>query len=328
MKDLIIKAWPELTGYKPSTIRIERSAGTKHPLYFDFAGCKEISSTGLTVWLLRSLSFLKQSKHRREYSTELFKDNEILYKVRQLSFFYHLNRYIQNNNMFTHETNYDGPFETLYHTSFNNREVISLPIYCLNLNSFTKEKRRDVLYPLRSMLMEVLSPYGMDYYFNQCQFISIVSEMCKNSADHTNGEAFLGLDFVLIPEKKSIEIHFVFGDLGCGIKKNVQKYLFSLDEQKKRIPHMSFSEAYRRALTRGFTTKPNSEYNKGIGMSLIREGCQGIGVELSVFDAFSRYRLSSVLKLTHEELRRYFYPFTKDQTQPFYYYGVIRGEKK
>ena len=91
---------------------------------------------------------------------------------------------------------------------------------------------------------------------------------------------------------------------------------------------MSFSDAYHFALTRGFTTKPNNKNNKGLGMTIIREGSQGINMNISMFDAFSRCLLSSISKITHKELRKYFFPFTKDQTQPFYYYGVIMGEKR
>lgn len=326
MKNINFKAWPELTAFYPSTIRIERATATKHPLFLDFSGCREISSTGLTVWLLRILSFIKQSPKRREYSTELFSSNEWLHKIKQLSFFHHLNQYAVNCDMHVPETEYSGPFKPLQHYSFNNREVISYPIFCLDLTEQRDGERRDVITPFRKTLMELLIPFKERYNFNACQFITIISEMLKNSADHTNEEAFCGLDIVHIKEEGSITIHFVFGDLGAGIKKDIQNYMLPSSIKKQRISHMSFSDTYHYALTRGFTTKPDNEINKGIGMSLILEGGKKINMELSVFDAFSRCLLSSISKVTHEELRKFFYPYTKDQTQPFYYYGVIKGE--
>jgi hypothetical protein len=328
MKNIYFKAWPELTAYHPSTTRIERSSASEHSLFLDFSGCLEISSTGLTVWLLRILSFIKQSSSRRNYSTELFSNNDLLFSIRQLSFFYHLDYYANNNDMFDTETGYDGPFELLHHYSFNNRKTISLPIYCFNLRGYKKEERRNASFPFRKMLMEELRPFEKSYNLNICQFITILTEMLKNSADHTDDEAFFGLDIVNMPEKDSIAIHFVLGDMGCGIKKNIQDYLLSPEAKKKRVPHMSFSDAYHFALTRGCTTKPNNKNNKGLGMTLIREGSQGVNMDISMFDAFSRCLLSSISKITHEELRKYFFPFTKDQTQPFYYYGVIMGEKR
>ena len=104
MKNINLKAWPELTAFYPSFIRIERASMSMHPLFLDFTGCREISSTGLTVWLLRILNFVQQSPRRREYTTELFDNNLLLSGVRQLSFFKHLNNHLNRNDMFVEET--------------------------------------------------------------------------------------------------------------------------------------------------------------------------------------------------------------------------------
>ena len=173
--------------------------------------------------------------------------------------------------------------------------------------------------------METLSSFSKMSNVNICQFIVVLTEMIKNSADHTDNEAFFGLD--VVQENKKVAIHFVFGDMGLGIKKNIQTYLATSVLKKKRASHLSFSDAYHFALTQGCTTKPKSENNKGLGMTLIREGSQGANIDISMFDAYSRCLLSAITKITHEELRKFFYPFTKDQTQPFYYYGVVVGEK-
>ena len=82
-------------------------------------------------------------------------------------------------------------------------------------------------------------------------------------------------------------------------------------DKQHRVLRWGFSDAYHYALKLGFTTKPNNADNKGIGMSLIVEGGNGINMELSVFDAFSRGLLSSLItKATHKELRKFFYAFT------------------
>lgn len=325
MKNINLKAWPELTAFYPSMIQIERSPSSDHPLFLDFSGCKEVSSTGLTVWLLRILKYIKLGKIRRNYSTNLFNENDLLFKIRQLSFFHHLNQYADVNDMFVQEVANSGPFKLIEHYSFNNRKTTSLPIYCFNLKNHKKEERRNAKLPFRKMLMEQLKHYEDASTLNICQFIIIVTEIFKNCADHTEDEAFFGLDIVHLQEDDSVAIHFVLGDLGAGIKKNIQEYMLSPKDRKKLVPHMSLSDAYHFALNRGCTTKPNNKRNKGLGMTLIREGSQGINMDISMFDAFSRCLLSSISRITHQELRRFFYPFTKDQTQPFYYYGVIKG---
>ena len=325
MKTFNIKAWPELIAYYPSMGRFERSAVSNNPIFLDFAGCKEISSTGLTVLLLRLLGYIKHGLNRRYYTSEPFEENDLLYDIRQLSFFHHLNQYANKFGLFSNELEYDGPFKPLQHYSFYDRSVTSFPIYCLNLNKYKNEERRAARFPFRKMLMEILSPYGNDYDFHTHQLISILTEILKNSADHTNSEAFFGIDIVKIPEKKSVTIHFVFGDLGCGIKNQIQNYVMPENIKEIRGAHLGLSEAYRYALKPGFSTS-NSKDNKGIGMSVIREGSKNINMELSVFDAFSRGILTLINKTTHEDIRRYFHTFTKDQTQPFYYYGVITGE--
>ena len=82
-KDIQLKAWPELTAYHASSTRFERSSANQHTPFIDFSGCREISTTGLTVWLLRILKFIKKSPNYSCYSTNSFSNN-LLYNIRQL----------------------------------------------------------------------------------------------------------------------------------------------------------------------------------------------------------------------------------------------------
>jgi len=80
------------------------------------------------------------------------------------------------------------------------------------------------------------------------------------------------------------------------------------------------------ACKKGFTSKPQTGKNLGVGMSTAIESSQMLGVTLSVFDAHSRGILSNLQKISHAEVRKIFYPVSRDT--PFCYFGSIGAEKK
>ena len=56
MKERHIKAWPETVHYLPSVSPFQRVAGHENDIRIDFSECKQLTSTGLTVFLLRLIS--------------------------------------------------------------------------------------------------------------------------------------------------------------------------------------------------------------------------------------------------------------------------------
>jgi signal transduction histidine kinase len=147
------------------------------------------------------------------------------------------------------------------------------------------------------------------------QFITILYELAKNSADHTAGDAFLGID--IFESNGDFDLQFLFGDTGEGIKDNIKNHLESEDQRRERF--FSLVEAYYIACQKGFTSKPKTGRNLGVGMSTAIESSQMLGLSLSVFDAASRGVLSNIRGGVHSEIRKIFYPASRNL--PFCYFG-------
>lgn len=328
MKSKQIKVWPELVSYLPSVSPFRGMTKSNHCLNIDFSGCREITSTGLTFFLIRLLKFMLDGPTDRGWETNNHSKNHIFDMAIKLAFFNHLNNYFgKNRSMFGLETNFEGPFnKPIEHFCFYNRETLSFPVYCLKFNDHYGH-RRDLLKYFKKDLKDKLTFLEKEYHIHINQLIIILTEMAKNSADHTSDNAFLGIDIVKYPEKKLVALHFVFGDLGNGIKQHIEENL-PPNIREKRSPHYSLYECYYWALKHGYTSNPSSGENKGIGMSLILDGAKGINLNLSVFDVYSRGVLSTLSKNTHEEIRKHFYPFSREANQGFYFYGVIEGCQK
>jgi hypothetical protein len=163
-----------------------------------------------------------------------------------------------------------------------------------------------------------LAALRKDYLFHHTQLVWILIEMAKNSADHTDNDAYFGMDVTVSPTRDQMMLTFAFGDLGVGIKQHIQNYYSKT--LKKRIPHFSIYEAYYVAVQPGFSTGAGG-VNKGVGMSLILEGAKGMNLSLSVFDAKSRGLLNCLNGRSHSEIRRVFLDL--DTKVGFYYFGKL-----
>ncbi|MBL0151945.1 MAG: hypothetical protein IPP93_00015 [Chitinophagaceae bacterium] len=151
------------------------------------------------------------------------------------------------------------------------------------------------------------------------KFIQILHEIAKNSADHTEQNAFFGLDINIKDE--NLVVKFSLGDLGVGINQNVRSVLKDDESYKLKDKHLAVTDSYNYALSMGFTSKPYSMVNRGIGMSTIFDLSKQINMKLSVFDAKSRGLLSNAKNISHVELRKVFY--NVGFSVGFYYYGEL-----
>jgi len=324
MKERQIRVWPEIVHYLPSVSPFQRLAGHEHDIRIDFSGCRQITSTGLTVFLLRLLKLLYGGAPERTWEADNLEFNPIFNLAKELEFFHHLNAYCRNASLFAPEVNYNGPFVPTEHSFYNGRKVISFPISRISFTSHNSE-RRSAIKAFKKEVHNQLLILESSYRIHANQLTAILVEIAKNSADHTSGDAFFGMDIIHILEKNSIELCFVIGDLGNGINQHIQDHLPS-DLKRNRLKHWSLYESYYFALKHGYTSTPESERhkNKGLGMSIILDGAKGINMSLSVFDANSRGIISELNSITHEELRKRFIAFTKDRT--FFYYGILECE--
>jgi hypothetical protein len=331
MKKRQIKVWPEAVHYLTAVNSYADYSGKDNDIKIDFSDCQYVTSTGLTILLLQTLKSFEGGDNRRGWEADDSEKYPIFDTVKHLAFFDHLNQYYRNTSLFnTDITNYNGPFKAIEHKFLYGRKIISLPIMCINFSQHESggAGRRKAMKAFKGDLFPYLCKLELSYRFQANILTSIFCEMVKNSADHTQDDAFFGMDIIKIPENNSCELHFVLGDLGKGIKQHIQDNLQG-EHKLKRGNKWSLYESYYFALKHGYTSRPENQINKGFGMSIILDGASCCNMSLSVFDASSRGLLSSLegvkhRNVTHSELRKHFFKFTNNKV--FFYYGAIEME--
>jgi hypothetical protein len=318
LKDITVKIWPEITGYIPAVLSYPNVDNKSNRIFLDFSNCTHVDSSGLNILLIQLIKLTNAGGMQREWYADYFSSTQFLETLHNLNFFKILNYYSPNNSLF--QSLFESKEPKAEQIVFKD-QVKSYPIHLINYKEFAN--RRDALGPFKEWLYLELEAYYDRYDFILPQFISIVTEIAKNSADHTLENAFFGLDVRESKDNDTITIYFSIGDLGVGINQNIKNHLS--DELRKRYEYWDLTQTYRVALSRGFTTKGDSKENKGLGMSLILDGSNGMALSLSVFDANSRGIMSNIESLVHSSLRKNF--FNTGREVGFYYYGKLNAKK-
>jgi hypothetical protein len=320
MKSSQIKIWPEIDGFLSIIAPWQNVENKENDVFIDFSNCQTVTSSYLVLLLIRVIKLLNNKNNIQKWETH----DEIVSKtfnyIIDLNFFNILDFYGNNASMFWNNEFSKLTETLLIHKNRNNNEIHSFPIYHICIKNYND--RREVLKLFRRKFNKLLSPYFKDYNFNLSQLTLILNEILKNSADHTDSNAFLGMDIEFINESE-IEISIGIGDLGVGINMNIKNHL--PEEQLKRYNFWDLTQTYKFALSKGGTTKMDSLNNKGMGMSIILDGARELGMELSVFDADSRGLLTKVKSLTHSDVRKNFY--NMGRTVGFYYHGKLKAKK-
>jgi hypothetical protein len=318
LKTATLKIWPEIRKYIPALVTPISSEHQDSDSYFlEFQNTTRISSSGLTILLIQIVKTIKAQNDSITWETNRAAEEPFISKIAALNFFNVLNRYSQNYSFYKDEI-----LTTINMNPINvEPKLLSFPIYEIDFQKYSK--RRDALNDLKSWLYEALKDYYQEYDFLLPQLVSTVSEIAKNSSDHTKDNAFIGLDLYQSPSKDHIRIMFAIGDLGVGINQNIRDHLS--EEKRKRLKYWDLTQTYREALQSGFTTLTSSKENKGLGMSLILDGAKGINLDLSVFDAKSRGFLDKIDSIIHEDIRKNFISIGKETG--FFYYGEIKALK-
>jgi hypothetical protein len=308
-----IKVWPELVDFLPSLPAFREDTptpdGIQAPVEVDFGSVRAVSSSGLTVFLLRLLRFL------RGRSAPLLQHDcspEILGELIRLQTFTHLSAIagtLQNDLYLNEAKENVGP-------DLSDR-ILSFPVY--RISFAVHPDRRQSLHEFRAWLSKQFLPLVRTHSIQANGLIMILGEIAKNTADHTTSDALFGMDIVAL-DQTTARFTFVFGDLGEGIKKHIEQHL--PPEYCERRAHMSLYEAYRLALTPGYTSNRETGLNAGQGMSIIIDCANDLGLHLSVFDASSRGLLNNfhnIEKPSHAAVRRIFHSVGHDVG--FFYFG-------
>lgn len=317
MKPTKVKAWPELIDYLPSLpalreTRMEGGAG-KAPVDVDFGSVRSVSSTGLTMFLLRLLRLLGD-RNAAGIKMDCAPDiKEKLEKLGAVQLLGAMAGNIQSELGLASAGSRSAPTHAEPH--------FSLPVYRLCFEAGTD--RRKVVNRFLPWLATQLEPLENVFEFESNGLVMLLNEIAKNAADHAATDAMFGFD-VMPSTQNTSRLTFAFGDLGIGIKRHIEEHLPS--EIKSRQPHMSLYEAYRLAIKPGYSSNPDTTLNKGHGMSIIITCAIDLSLHLSVFDASSRGLLNSLERLdqpTHSGLRRIFHHVGREVGFCYYGEGII-----
>ena len=316
MKATKIRVWPELVEYLPALAVLtdpRRNGSSTAQVELDFAAVRDVSSAGLTVFLLqlsRSLGPKRSVIVRHDASPAV---HARLDELGCSSFLLSLRGgEHRQSDLFPDPTLIEPP-------ALLGSGVHSLPVYHLRFSE--TGVRRETVRGFLSFLKREISRIAEVTSVETNGMIMLLNEIAKNTADHTSEDALFGMDLFTRLDG-SHRVSFVFGDLGIGIKNHIEQNL--PEEESKRLRHMSLYEAYRLALKPGYTSSRRTGVNKGHGMSIIIDCANTLGVHLSVFDAWSRGILSALPDLdahSHAAIRRVFRTIGHDVG--FFYFGEL-----
>ncbi len=322
MRRIQIKIWPEIDQHYPAIISLERTERNKqNPLDIDLTYTHKVSSSSLAILLI---NLIKSTSELPNRSWDILppKNELIDSEIRNLNFYGILLKTIPNQNLFwSLDLNSEMFSSPIVEKQDNNWMTKKYPIYELAF-SHSQKDRRDVVDKFKKYLIKELYFLQEEFDFDLSIFIQVLVEMAKNSADHTNANAYFGLDIVNQPSK--VILKFSFGDLGSGLNQAIRKFIKYDEGFTEKEKHLALTDSYHWALQVGTTTKPKSKLNKGIGMSTIFNLSKQLDFNLSVYDAESRGILSFANNITHSELRKIFY--ATGHKVGFYYYGETEIE--
>jgi hypothetical protein len=318
VKPLYIKIWPEIENDIPVLLPWQGIEKKKNTVFIDFTNCKEVRSSSLLLILIKLLKMIKNDIYLRNWETHNEIINEEFKKIVKLDFFKIFDKYKRLNSIFDNNEFVNTKGDAVVKVDSMGNNIISFPIHCIEINK--NNNRREILKDFRTWISNLLEPYYNKYDFNLTQLVLVLGEIVKNSADHTNDNAFMGIDISTNISNELIEISFAIGDLGVGINMNIKNNL--PHNKLERLDYWDLTQTYKWALEEG-SSSSNSEHNKGLGMSLILNGSRGMKLYLSVYDAQSRGILSNIKELTHGEIRKNFYNL--GNPVGFFYFGKLKA---
>lgn len=322
MKEANLKIWPEIINYQSAIVPFEKTNDQRNnDIYIDFTNCIKVDSTGLTILLVDLIKLFQKDSRAWTIAIE---DSSIKDALKNLGVFNIIDQYSGKKNLFWDNSLIVKEPKPIYYKN-GDLEVYSYPIYQIDFNSLTD--RREALESFRRYISTNLKDIFREFDLKIHFVLAVLQEIAKNSADHTTDNAFFGLDVIIDSSKSLLKVQFAYGDLGKGIHSSIKDYINKNDANyKARAKKMALSDSYHYALKTGFTTKPDTKKNKGMGMTLIVEASTGLNLNLSVFDANSRFLINKAIENTHAELRKYIYD--TGRSVGFYYYGELSCLKK
>ncbi len=312
-----IKIWPYLDDISQAIIpySVEHLSKNRNMVInIDFSGVRRVNSSGAVITLSKLISVLS-SKKGHTFRFVMPEDAKIEEHLQNIGFFHILSNSVHIEQADLFETNFINSNSVEYVFSDMNQKITSFPIFHLKYNELNDRKSVEVF---ADWITDVIVD-NLPKLKRKNVLLSIIKEIAKNSQDHTGNDSFFGIDIITNTNSNSGELFFSCSDLGVGITGNVKRTLANESLLTRAKDKFSYTDAYHFAFTLGNTTSKKTR-NKGIGMSMIRDGANILNLDLSIWDG--RSMLFTPADISHAELRKN--AFDTGNPVGFYYYGRLK----
>ena len=325
-----IKIWPYLDNISQAIVPYSsKRLNDKMVVNLSFSEVQRTKSSILSITLSKIISELANKNYTFRLITP---ENKYIENILQDSgFFSILDGYLNfsNNvivNLFETIENPNIKRNTQIFSSLDEKTNIrttSFPIFHLKYNPNNERESVEMFSNwLDDNILSVLDGYSVQSDI----LYSVLTEIAKNSQDHTEDDAFFGIDIIENLNANSGEFLFSCSDMGKGISKTVREFLRKNPQANLRPDawkHFSFTDCYKWAFTTGNSSSKNTRKNKGIGMTMIIDGSYNTNMDLSIWDAESMMLMPKSFRFhSHEGLRKKV--FNTGNKVGFYYYGRLK----
>jgi len=279
----------------------------------DLTSLESIDIVALVVFIARLRIFL-ESVDAQSVRVELPTSPKVLSflsRLGALNWFENLNKLQHGPDLFETTEEKQENEASRYELLLTDPPRVKQALWLLNASS--SKSRQDWIVYFRRELRGLLDSQA-ECDFGREQLYIIVTELVKNTIDHSGKDAYLGLELLMDEsDRRILRMQFVFCELGDGISSSIRRYLGSLQgethehaELKRLAMKGAIADLLRLAFKPDFTTKPESGVNFGVGLNLILQGARGVGMSCMLLDSHSAVNLSSLdskLPLSHTSVR-------------------------
>jgi hypothetical protein len=163
------------------------------------------------------------------------------------------------------------------------------------------KSRDDQLANIRRLVKAFFGANG-GWSINQGQLLLMITEIVKNTLDHTKHNAFLGLSIEYSDGNPS-RLKMSYCELGFGLSRTLREKR-QVDDPTTRGIKGSFADLIHWALKAGNSTKIGNGINHGIGLTMITQSAKALQMTLCMIDAKSMVSLDQLpSEPTHASLR-------------------------
>lgn len=334
-----IKIWPYLDDISQAILPYTFKYLSNNPqmvINLDFYNVNRFNSSIAAIVLKKLVSLAIQDNTKRVFKIIMPESKSVANFMQSSGFLKILDSYFcfdnYNGDLFDAKiTIQDDTFLTF--DEIWGIKKTSFPIFHLKYN---EHNERESVNMFSEWLDDAVLPVLDKYNVKTSLLFIVMTELAKNSLDHTNNDAFFGID-IIENEKNGVgEFMFSCSDLGVGIAQTVRKYLHDNPQKYLRSDiwkHGSLTDMYKWAFTVGNSTSKKCT-NKGIGMTMIIDGVNNLNMDLSYFDANSMMQIPKSVKnelkqneqnknpLSHAMLRRK--AWNTENKVGFYYFGRLK----